>query len=81
MSHRIRSLEIASVVVAKAVGRFSRRIDGKHLLYLPKNLVEDSAFPFRVRSSVPARVVMDSVGRTLLIEHLAGNESPFRKKH
>ena len=68
-------------MVAEAIGRIAKRKDGKHFLYLPKNLVEDSAFPFKVQSSVPARVVIDSVGKMLIIEPLTGNERSSRKRH
>jgi hypothetical protein len=54
-------------MVADATGRIGRRTDGKYFLYLPKHLVEDSAFPFNVESSVPVRVLIDRVGKKLLI--------------
>jgi hypothetical protein len=61
-------------VVAQAQGRMSRRKDGKYFVYLPKSLVEDSAFPFEMKSSVPVMVVIDSVGKKLLITHPTRNE-------
>lgn len=61
-------------MVAEAIGRIAKRKDEKHFLYLPKNLVEDSAFPFETGSSVPARVVIDTVGKKLLVEPLRGNK-------
>ena len=54
-------------MVADATGRMSRRKDGKYFLYLPKNLVEDSAFPFKAESSVPVRVLIDRDGEKLLV--------------
>jgi hypothetical protein len=33
-------------MVLKANGRMARRSDEKYLLYLPKHLIENSAFPF-----------------------------------
>jgi hypothetical protein len=39
-------------MVAEARGRMFRRKDGNCFLYLPRNLVEDSAFPFNLESSV-----------------------------
>jgi len=45
----------------------SRRKDGKHFLYLPKSVVEDSAFPFRVQSSMPVRVVIEPKEGGILI--------------
>ena len=68
-------------MVAQARGRMSRRKDGKYFLYLPKSLVEDSAFPFEIESSVPVMVVIDSVGKKLLITHPTLNERLHRKGH
>ncbi len=55
-------------MVAKATGRLFRRTDGKYFLYLPKHLVEDSAFPFDIESSIPVKVVIDLPRRRLLIK-------------
>ena len=55
----------ASILQAK--GRMSVRKDGKYFLYLPRNLVEDSAFPFGLESCTPVIVAIDRVGRRLLI--------------
>lgn len=68
-------------MVAQGRGRMSRRKDGKYFLYLPKSLVEDSAFPFEIESSVPVMVVIDSVGKKLLITHPRLNERLHRKGH
>jgi len=68
-------------VVLQAKGRMSIRKDGKYFLYLPKNLVEDSAFPFNVESSIPVEVIIDSAGKKLLITHLKGTGKEPRKKH
>jgi hypothetical protein len=35
------------VMVREGKGRLFRRKDGKFLIYLPKNLAEDSMFPFK----------------------------------
>jgi hypothetical protein len=48
-------------------GRLSRRKDGKYFLYLPKNVVLDSAFPFKLVSSVAVRVVADPKEGKLLV--------------
>jgi hypothetical protein len=45
----------------------SRRSDGKYFLYLPKHLVEDSAFPFDLGSSLLVRVLIDPDGEKLLV--------------
>ena len=43
-------------MVSEAVGRIFKRKDKKYMIYLPKNLVEDSAFPIKVESSIPVRI-------------------------
>jgi len=43
-------------LVDKSVGSISRRKDGKYFLYLPKELVEDTGFPFHLQSSVRVKV-------------------------
>ena len=48
-------------------GRISRRKDGKDFLYLPKKVVADSAFPFKLDTSVLVRVVIDPKGGRILI--------------
>lgn len=48
-------------------GRLSRRKDGKYFLYLPKGVVEDSAFLFKLESSIAVRVVMDPKEGKLLV--------------
>jgi hypothetical protein len=67
-------------MVLKANGRMSTRSDGKYFLYLPKHLVEDSAFPFNLESSVPVRVLIDPEGEKLLIMPLKGSQPRRRKK-
>ena len=47
-------------MVSHGVGRIARRTDGKYFLYLPKYVVEDSAFPFSVsEASVSVDVRFD----------------------
>ena len=36
-----------------AKGRFFRRRDGKYLLYIPKDLAEDSMFPIKATPAKP----------------------------
>jgi len=43
-------------VVNEGKGRLFRRKDGKYLIYLPKNLAEDSMFPFKGEESVYVKV-------------------------
>jgi hypothetical protein len=49
-------------------GRLFRRKDGKYLIYLPKDLAEDSMFPFKTETSVRVKVSFDIGGQTLTIE-------------
>jgi hypothetical protein len=37
-------------------GRLFRRKDGKYLIYVPKDLAEDSAFPFKGTDSVFVKI-------------------------
>ena len=67
-------------MVAHAIGRIARRTDGKYFLYLPKHLVEDSAFPFKLESSVPVRVIIDRDGEKLLIMPLKADRAQRRNK-
>ncbi len=39
-------------MVNQGRGRLFRRKDGKYLLYLPKDLAEDSMFPFKGADSI-----------------------------
>jgi hypothetical protein len=45
-----------------------RRKDGKYLIYLPKDLAEDSMFPFKTETSVRVKVSFDIGGETLTIK-------------
>jgi hypothetical protein len=50
-------------------GRLFRRKDGKYLIYLPKDLAEDSMFPFKGSDSIFVKVSFKPSGDTrLLIE-------------
>ena len=49
-------------------GRLFRRKDGKFLIYLPKDLAEDSMFPFKDASSVLVKVSFKLGDDKLLIE-------------
>jgi hypothetical protein len=67
-------------MVLKANGRMSRRSDGKYFLYLPKHLVEDSAFPFDLESSLPVRVQIDLDEEKLLVMPLKGSRPRRARK-
>jgi len=43
-------------MVSEGRGRLFRRKDGKYLIYLPKDLAEDSMFPFKGSDSIFVRV-------------------------
>ena len=55
-------------MVNEAKGRLFRRKDGKYLLYIPKNLVEDSMFPFKENPSVAVRIYFKVGDKKLIIE-------------
>lgn len=67
-------------MVAEATGRIARRKDGKHFLYLPKHLVEDTAFPFYTETSIPVKVVIDRPAKRLLVTPFTQNRKPRRKR-
>ena len=45
-----------------------RRKDGKYLIYLPKDLAEDSMFPFKGADSIFVKVSFKLKGNNLLVE-------------
>ena len=49
-------------------GRLFRRKDGKYLIYLPKDLAEDSMFPFRDSDSVFVKVAFKLGDTKLMVE-------------
>jgi hypothetical protein len=49
-------------------GRLFRRKDGKYLIYLPKDLAEDSMFPFKGTGSIFVKVSFKLAGKNMLIE-------------
>jgi hypothetical protein len=49
-------------------GRLFRRKDGKFLIYLPKDLAEDSMFPFKGADSIFVKVTFKLGDSKLLIE-------------
>jgi len=50
-------------MVSEGRGRLFRRKDGKYLIYLPKDLAEDSMFPFKGADSI-----FKLKGNNLLVE-------------
>ena len=56
-------------MVSDGRGRLFRRKDGKYLIYLPKDLAEDSMFPFKGSDSIFVKVSFRPGGDSrLLIE-------------
>jgi len=56
-------------VVSEGRGRLFKRKDSKYLIYVPKDLAEDSMFPFKGSDSILVKVSFKpSGGKKLLIE-------------
>ncbi len=55
-------------MVNEGRGRLFRRKDGKYLIYLPKDLAEDSMFPFKGSDSIFVNVSFKLNDHKLLIE-------------
>jgi hypothetical protein len=60
--------EEGDFMVSVGKGRLFRRKDGKFLIYLPKDLCEDSMFPFKVQDSCVIKVSFAIGGDKLLVE-------------
>ena len=55
-------------MVSEGRGRLFKRKDGNYLIYLPKDLAEDSMFPFKGEDSVFVKVSFELRDDKLLIE-------------
>ena len=55
-------------MVSEGRGRLFRRKDGKYLIYLPKDLAEDSMFPFKGSDSIFVSVRFKLGDDKLIIE-------------
>jgi hypothetical protein len=55
-------------LVNEEKGRLFRRKDGKFLIYMPKDLAEDSMFPFRTLDSIKVKVTFKLSDDKMLIE-------------
>ncbi|MEM1565886.1 MAG: hypothetical protein QW510_02195 [Candidatus Bathyarchaeia archaeon] len=55
-------------MVSEGKGRLFRRKDGKFLIYLPKDLAEDSMFPFKGADSIYVKVSFKIGDDKLIIE-------------
>jgi hypothetical protein len=58
-------------MVSETIGRLFRRKDGKYLLYIPKDLAEDSMFPFKVGSSVMVRISFNIGDKKITVSEAA----------
>lgn len=55
-------------MVREGVGRIFTRTDGRYFLYLPKDLVEDTGFPFPPGESVKVKIRFKPGEKRLTIE-------------
>lgn len=55
-------------MVNEGRGRLFRRKDGKFLIYLPKDLAEDSMFPFKTIESIYVKVSFRLGDSKVLVE-------------
>ena len=55
-------------MVSEGKGRLFRRKDGKYLLYIPKDLAEDSMFPFKANPAVMVNISFKLGDKKLTIE-------------
>ena len=53
-------------MVGSGRGTLFKRKDGKYLLYLPKDLVEDTGFPIPVQSSLPVKIRFTQKGKIIV---------------
>ena len=63
-------------MVSEGRGRLFRRKDGKYLIYLPKDLAEDSMFPFKGADSIFVKVSFKLKNDKLLVEKWMEPEQP-----
>ncbi len=63
-----------SKMVSKGKGRLFRRKDGKYLIYVPKDLAEDSMFPFQTATSIRVKVRFEKGEEKLIIEEFREDE-------
>ena len=55
-------------MVNEARGRLFKRKDDKYLIYVPKDLAEDSMFPFKESDSIPVKISFKIGEDKILIE-------------
>ncbi len=65
---------MVNYLVNEGRGRLFKRKDGKYLVYLPKDLAEDSMFPFKEADSVFVKVSFKLGDSKLHVEKWVGPE-------
>jgi hypothetical protein len=70
------NLKVVNVLVSEGRGRLFRRKDGKYLIYIPKDLAEDSMFPFKGAESIFVKVSFKLKDDKLLVERWVEPEQP-----
>lgn len=63
-------------MVSEGKGRLFRRKDGKYLVYLPKDLAEDSMFPFKGADAIFVKVSFVLGDSKLLVEKWTSDQQP-----
>ena len=63
-------------MVNEGRGRLFRRKDGKYLIYVPKDLAEDSMFPFKESASIQVKISFKVGGNKVLIEKWEESQEP-----
>jgi hypothetical protein len=67
-------------MVSEGRGRLFRRKDGKYLVYLPKDLAEDSMFPFKGADSIFVNVNFKLGDMKLVVEKWQEPEKPTEEE-
>ena len=55
-------------MVSEGRGRLYQRKDGKYLIYVPKDLAEDSMFPFKFAESLKVKISFKMGKQELIVE-------------
>jgi len=67
VNHPLKTSEVMRLV-SEGIGSIFKRKDDKYFIYLPKNLVEDTGFPFPIESSVKVKVSFKLGDNKIVIE-------------
>ena len=68
-------------LVSEGKGRLFRRKDGKYLIYVPKDLAEDTMFPYKGADSVFVKVSFKTGENKLMIEEWSETALSRRTNH